>query len=469
MGRPWKRWKLPRPDWRENGGSRRSLHTRIDHYDEPMARLRFPRFTRKDLERFGPLNTAPESENELALVLTGGGARGAYQVGMIRSLARHFPDLRIPIITGVSAGAVNAVHLAAHHGTLSQAAEELTALWSELTTDKVFRTDWGPLTWSVARWGARLLSGGLLPAPEVRGLVDTEPLHRYLAESMAAIEGEITGIDYNLHRGTLKAVAVATTNYTTGQNVVFVQGRDFETWERPYRKSVQTKLRVEHVMASAALPGFFPAIQIGDHWYGDGGIRLTAPLSPALHLGARRILSVSTRFEGSQEEGDAPEISGYPPPAQIMGALTQSVFLDTLDQDARRLKRLNEFIDAVPRRHRRGLRPVDILVLRPSRDLSRLARDYEPRLPRGFRFLTRGLGTTKTGSPDVLAMMMFQPDYLRRLIELGESDTEDRLDELRALVGEGGAPKAKGAAPSEAAPSDTPSPSDPSRTADPAG
>lgn len=400
-----------------------------------MPRLRFPRFTRKDLEKFGPLDTSPSSESELALVLTGGGARGAYQVGLIRALARHFPDLSIPIITGVSAGAVNAIHLASHHGTLQQAAEELTGLWSELTPERVFRTDWGNLGWSVTRWGARLLTGGLLPAPEVQGLLDTRPLGRTLSEALAAIEGEVTGIDYNLHRGTLKAIAISTTNYTTGQNVIFVQGRDIETWERPYRRSVQTRLRVDHVMASAALPGFFPAIQIGDHWYGDGGIRLIAPLSPALHLGAKRVIAVSTKAEGTQEEGDEPEVSGYPPPAQILGVLTQSVFLDTLDQDARRLERLNEFIETVPRKHRRGLRPVRMMVLRPSQDLSRLARDHEPDLPRGFRFLTRGLGTTETGSPDVLAMMMFQPDYLRRLIELGEKDAEARLDELADLLG----------------------------------
>lgn len=400
-----------------------------------MPRLRFPRFTRQDLDKLGPLDTSPASDSELALVLTGGGARGAYQVGLIRALARHFPDLSIPIITGVSAGAVNAIHLASHHGTLQQAAEELTALWSELTPERVFKTDWGNLGWSVTRWGARLLTGGLLPAPEVRGLLDTRPLGRTLAEALAAIEGEVTGIDYNLHRGTLKAIAISTTNYTTGQNVIFVQGRDIRTWQRPYRRSVQTRLRVDHVMASAALPGFFPAIRIGDHWYGDGGIRLIAPLSPALHLGAKRIISVSTKFEGSQAEGDEPEVAGYPPPAQILGVLTQSVFLDTLDQDARRLERLNEFLEAVPEKHRRGLRPVQIMALRPSRDLSKLARDHEPDLPRGFRFLTRGLGTTKTGSPDVLAMMMFQPDYLRRLIELGEADAEARLDELADLLG----------------------------------
>ena len=399
-----------------------------------MAALRAPRFTRQDLERLGPLDTSPASSSELALVMTGGGARGAYQVGMLRTLARHVPDLHVPIITGVSAGAVNAVHLAAHHGTFAQAVEELTGLWQELTPERVFRSDIPHLGWSAARWGARLVSGGLLPAPEVRGLLDTSPLHAYLAEAMAAIEGEITGIDYNLHRGALKAIAVSTTSYTTGQNVIFVQGRDIQLWERPNRKSVQARLRVDHVMASSALPGFFPAVRLGEHWYGDGGIRLIAPLSPALHLGARRILAVSTRFDRSREEADRPEVRGYPPPAQVMGVLTKAVFLDMIDQDAHRLQRINRLLERLPEDQRDGMSPVRIVVVRPSRDLSRLAGDYEPRLPRGVRWMTRGLGTSRTGSPDILAMMMFQPDYLRRLIELGEEDAERRLDEIMELL-----------------------------------
>ncbi len=399
-----------------------------------MPRFRFPRLTRRDLDRFGPLDTSPSSPSELALVLTGGGARGAYQVGTLRCLARHFPDLQVPIITGVSAGAVNAVHLAAHHGTFPQAVDELTALWQELTTAKVFRTDSPHLGWGVFRWVARLLSGGVLPAPEVRGLLDTAPLAEYLGECMAAIEGEITGIDYNLHRGTLKAVAVGAINYTTGQNVVFVQGRNFDMWERPHRKSVQAKLRIDHIMASAALPGFFPAVRIGDQWYGDGGVRLTAPLSPALHLGARRILSISTRAETSQEEGDRPEVTGYPPPAQILGTLTQSVFLDTMDQDVLRLQTMNRLLRRLPPDQRDGMRIVQSVNLRPSIDLSALAREYERHLPGSFRFLTRGLGTRRTGSPDILSLMMFEPEYIRRLIELGDADAEAHLEEIRGLL-----------------------------------
>jgi NTE family protein len=397
------------------------------------GRFRFPRLTRKDLERFGPLDTSP-APNELGLVMTGGGARGAYQVGTLRALARHVPDLRVPIITGVSAGAVNAVHLAAHHGTFAQAADELAALWGELTAERVFRSDAAHLAWGGLRWGARLLSGGKFPAPEVRGLLDTTPLHDYLSEGMATIEGAITGIDYNLHRGTLKAAAVSATSYTTGQNVIFVQGRDIELWERPNRKSVQTRLRVDHVLASSALPGVFPAVRIGDQWYGDGGIRLIAPLSPALHLGARRILAVSTRYDQSFADADRPEVSGYPPPAQVLGVLSRAVFLDLLDQDALRLERINRLLERLPEDQRDGMHPVRLVVLRPSRDIAALASQYEPALPRSFRYLVRGLGTRRTGSPEVLAMMMFQPDFIRALIELGEEDADKRMDEILALL-----------------------------------
>jgi NTE family protein len=374
--------------------------------------------------------------NDLALVLTGGGARAAYQVGLLRCLARRFPDLRMPIITGVSAGAVNAAQLASHHGTFPQAVEELASLWNELTPERVFRVDASSLGGGLGRWGLRLVSGGMLKAPRVKGLVDTTPLREYLEETLAAVRGVLTGIDYNLERGVLKAVALTATNYATGQSTVFVQGHDFREWRRPQRFAVRTRMRVEHVMASAALPLFFPAIRIDDAYYGDGGIRATAPLSPAMHLGARRILAVSTRFHGTQQEADAPSVVGYPPPAQVIGVLLNAVFLDMIDQDMLAMERINRLIDKLPPHERGDLRPIRLLAIRPSRDLGRLAGQYEPHLPRAFRYLTRGLGTRETGSPDMLSLLMFQKDYLRALMDLGEQDAEDHLPELEALVTE---------------------------------
>src|SRR5688500_17076923 len=187
-------------------------------------------------------------------------------------------------------------------------------------------------------------------------------------------------------------------------------------------------------MASSALPFFFPAIEIEGAWYGDGGIRLTAPLSPAVHLGARRIIAVSTRYARSREEADRPAVVGYPPPAQVAGVLYNAIFLDQLDGDALQLQQINTLIAALPDDKRGGLRHIDLLMLRPSMDLGQLANAYEPELPRAFRFLTRGFGTRETRSNDMLSLVMFQSDYVKRLIELGEADAAAKIDEVRRFL-----------------------------------
>ena len=374
------------------------------------------------------------SPEHVGIVLTGGGARGAYQVGVLSYIARKYPRLSVPIVTGVSAGAVNAAHIAAHPGTFAQAMTELRHLWCELTTDHVFRADAGSMLWSALRAGMRLLSGGVLPAPKLQGLLNTQPLREHLEEAYAAVNGELTGIDANLKRGKLKAIAIVTTSYSTGQSVVWVQGTNVKLWTRPQRISVHTRITIDHVMASAALPVFFPAVRIGDQWYGDGGIRLAAPLSPALHLGANRILAVSTRMIRTQQEAAQPMITQYPPPAQILGTVFNAVFLDLIDQDALRLNRLNRLLEKLPANEREGLKPVRLLVIRPSMDLGRLAAAYESKLPPAFKFMTRGLGTRETSSPDMLSMLLFEREYLTRLVEIGEADAEARADEIEEFL-----------------------------------
>ena len=161
---------------------------------------------------------------------------------------------------------------------------------------------------------------------------------------------------------------------------------------------------------------------------------MTAPLSPVLHLGARRVMAISTRYARTSEEAEVPAIHGYPPPAQVAGVLLNAVFLDLLDADALRLERLNRLLEAVPQDQREGLEPIKLLVLRPSQDLGKLAGQFEAQLPRAFRFITRGLGTKETESPDVLSLIMFQPDYLRALMEIGEADAAERADEIGAFL-----------------------------------
>ena len=230
-------------------------------------------------------------------------------------------------------------------------------------------------------------------------------------------------------------MALSATSYTTGQSVTWVQGRDVTLWQRPTRRSELASVTVEHIMASSSLPMLFPAVRVGTEWYGDGGVRLTAPLSPALHLGATRILTVSTRYQRSREEADRPLTEGYPPPAQVLSVLYNAIFLDLIDEDILRLERMNRLLDELPQEQREGMRLVEILVMRPSRDLGKLASEFEPKLPRVFRYLTRGLGTRRTTSPDILSLLMFQADYLRRLVELGEGDVEANKDRIDAFLG----------------------------------
>jgi NTE family protein len=374
----------------------------------------------------------------LALVLSGGGARAAYQVGFLKYVASRYPDLAPDILTGVSAGGIIATCLASRGGRFGEAINELDELWRGLHIEDVFRVDPGDLATRVTRWGFRLMSGGTPATPRARSLVDTTPLRELLTRTLKPdSDGTLPAIARNLAARTLHAVALTASSYTTGQSVTWVQsveGCGVMTWERPQRKSVDGGLGVDHVMASSALPFFFPAVEIDGAWYGDGGIRLTAPLSPAVHLGARKIIAISTRYPRTREEADRPAVSGYPPPAQVAGVLLNAIFLDLLDADAVRLEQLNALVDRLPPQARDGLRHVDLLVLRPSQDLGRLANEFEAALPRTFRFLVRGLGSRETRSNDMLSLLMFQPDYIAKLIELGESDARARSQEIAAFI-----------------------------------
>jgi NTE family protein len=374
-------------------------------------------------------------EGDLAIVLPGGGARAAYQTGVLRCLARELPHLRFPIITGVSAGAINAAFLAAHTGSLAEATSALCETWSRLEVEHIFRADPPSLSRLFTRWAARLVSGGSGITPSVRGLVDTRPLYATIQRASATVDGEIIGIQRNVERGRLKALALTALNYSTGQTVTWIQASRFQPWSQPEHHNVQARITVDHVMASAALPLVFPAVRLGDSWFGDGGVRLSTPLAPALRLGATRILAISPRSEPTFAEADRRKVTGYPPPAQILSLLMDAIFLDVLDEDVRRLESMNPLIAKLPPEERDGRRPVDIRVLRPSHSLAKLASDYEPRLPPAFRYLTRSLGTRETEGSDFLSMLMFQPDYLEKLIEIGEEDAAARLPEIRELVG----------------------------------
>ncbi len=371
---------------------------------------------------------------KLALVLGGGGARAAYQAGFLRGVARSFPELNFPILTGVSAGAINAAFLANAHDPLPRAVDQLEALWRSITVDQVFRTDFPTLARNMLHWALRLTSGGTRLSQPTRGLVDTTPLKHFLKHGYRTDSGLLHGIQENLQSGRLSAVGITTTNYRTGQSVTWVQGEDLRTWDRPERSSHPCLLSVDHIIASCALPLFFPAMQLGSEWHGDGGVRLTAPLSPALHLRADRILAVSTRFLPPIAPITDTVEQSYPPPATVLGTVLDSVFLDMLDYDAATLQRINGLVRSAPCPAEPDLRPVELLMIRPSEDLGSIANEFERELPRVFRFATRGLGTREAPRADLLATLLFQPRYINRLLEIGARDAEARHDEIAAFL-----------------------------------
>lgn len=370
-------------------------------------------------------------------MLTGGGARAAYQVGILKGIARHFPDLKFQIITGVSAGAINAIYLAARDGTLAQKARELEAMWCELSCESIYQFDWKTFVPFRSAVASVLPRRTRWTQTRPHGIVDTLPLRNLLCRILDARPGEpVWGIEQNIHSGELTALALMTLDYSTGQTVRWVQGRTFDVYEGPHRRVAQTRFTIEHVLASAALPFVFPAVRIGSEWHGDGGIRLAAPLSPAVHLGARKIIAMSTGYQPTADEAATPVLTGYPPAAQVLGQLINAVFLDVIDEDVARMERMNDLLRKMAPHERDGLKPIELFVFRPSIDLGKLAGEYEQYLPRKLKLLVRALGTKETESPDFISLLMFEPSYTKRIIEVGEADVEDRIPEIRAFLGE---------------------------------
>ena len=357
-----------------------------------------------------------------ALVLAGGGARAAYEVGVLGAIAERASGLEFPIVTGVSAGAINAVYLAAHPGPLATAVGALRAQWSRLVVERVYRIRAGRLARGLLLGTAHTALGRGGAAAAVHGLVDMSPLREFLGANI-----DFTQLAANIAARRLRAAALSTTSYATGQTVTFVHGPpDVPTWRRALRYAVATPLTLDHVMASAALPILFPAVRIGDAFYGDGSVRQTAPLAPAIHLGARAIVAVTQRNDPQQLHPPAPGPSAapaYPALAEVIGLLLHAIFLDALEADAERLERVNRVVTALPEAQRPdGLRPVRLLMLRPSRNLGGLAAGCGVKLPPLVRWLVRGMGGQRATAVDFLSYLLFDPAYTNALIELGYDD-----------------------------------------------
>ncbi|WP_263784716.1 patatin-like phospholipase family protein [Salinibacter grassmerensis] len=367
------------------------------------------------------------AEAPAALVLGGGGARAAYQTGVLHYVGEAFPEASVPLMTGVSAGSINAAHLAADPGPWKDRTARLVRYWEDLTADDVF----APRSpWTIARsmlWGRR---------PSKRQtLLDTAPLRAYLDRRLPTDDtGRLTGVADNIEAGRLEGLAISTSNYATLQTVTWVQGGSMRDWERPNRIGRRTILSLDHVMASTALPMVFPAVRLGDAWYGDGGLRMLDPLAPAVHLGADRLFVVSTRYERSQAEANrSARTPAYPSLFQMMGILANVLMLDVLEHDAAVLRRINRLVRKLRPEEHEPLQPIDLLVLRPSVDLGALAGDYQMDLGGAMGRLLSAVQWRTDPPPDWWSMLLFQPDYLDRLLEIGYNDAQRQHDRIEAF------------------------------------
>lgn len=373
------------------------------------------------------------------LVLTGGGARAAYQAGAIRAIAELTGARELPfrVLAGVSAGAINAAFLAAGADDFQSAARSLWEMWRQLTPDRVYRTDTRRLASIGTSWIRDLSLGGVLGTGPLNYLLDTSPLRAFFDAHL-----RVERIAGHIASGRLRGVAVTATNYFTGTAISFFDAApEIRPWVRSTRLGRRATLQHHHVLASAAIPIFFAPVQIAGAFYGDGCVRMNAPTSPAIHLGAERVLAIGIRYFRTHDQtvllndalqGDRLAV------ADIVGVLLNAVFLDSLDADLELLQRINLTVAHVPDERRPHLpdqlRPLPALALRPSQDLGRLASDQYDQFPAMLRYLLRGLGATGDRGWDLLSYLAFEPVYTLRLLELGYRDTLARRDEVNAFL-----------------------------------
>lgn len=369
------------------------------------------------------------------LVLTGGGARAAYQVGALRALAEIVGPGALPfdVIAGISAGGINAVAMACGAEDFAAQAERLRATWASLTPDRVYRTGALKLASIGTKWIRELSAGGLIGKTGINYLLDPSPLRDLLASALP-----VGRMRRHLRSGRLHGVALSATNYHTGVGVTFFEGAaEIEPWSRSTRIGVRDRLTLDHVMASAAIPVFFPPVRLERTFFGDGCVRMIYPMSPAIHMGAERIVAISVRhLPGTAEtaRGEASAVTDLMPLSEIAGVLLNAVFLDSLDSDLERLIRINRTVALIPRdrleRSDLELRTIPALVLRPTEDLGKLAADEYHRFPAMLRYLLKGIGATGHAGEDLLSYLAFEPIYVKRVMDLGYQDTLGRRAEI---------------------------------------
>lgn len=395
-----------------------------------------------------------------ALVLTAGGARGAYQAGVMKRISElpAFANTTAPfsIITGASAGAINGASIACRHDDFTASSGLLVKLWTNLQAKDVYRTDVVSLLTNAGKMALDFTLGGLIGAGRVQSLMDSAPLYDFLGKHLP-----LQGIRRAVTEGSLYALAITATGYHSGRAFTFVEGKPgVPLWNKSRRVAIKAEIGLEHIMASSAIPIVFPPIELpagqSTAYFGDGAMRLVTPLSPAIRLGAERLLAVGVRCqesadsllrsEWSSDDDFAADLK-RPPLSQICGTLMNAIFLDHLDSDLDHLKRMNSFVaeheklasmvestleDAEPGHE--PMRMVSPLVISPSADIAIIAKTLQHRMPKSIRYMMEGLGTPDAQSADLTSFLLFDSAFTRELVQLGYRDAAQRIDEIEAFL-----------------------------------
>jgi len=375
-------------------------------------------------------------DKHIGLVLPGGGARGAYQVGVLKAIAELLPRRTsnpFAVLSGTSAGAISAAVLASRARSFRTSVTDLERVWANFHSSQVFRCDPATMLKSSLHWFAAVVLGGLGPR-NPKALLDNDPL-------WALLRGRINfdAIQEGIDQGYLGALAITAAGYGSERSVTFYQGSpDRQPWERVRRKGRSTRIALEHLMASVAVPMIFPPVRIGQEYFGDGAMRQATPLSPALRLGAHRLLVIGVRNEAPEPLPGVDEPVPYPSFGRIAGYILDALFMDGLSSDLENLIRINLILESVPGRVMQGefgqLHHTDAFILLPSRDLRSIAARHVREMPRPIRILMRGLGALNYGGSQLLSYLLFESGYTRELIELGYEDAMARRDDLLSFM-----------------------------------
>jgi NTE family protein len=371
-----------------------------------------------------------EEDPRLGLVLTGGGARAAYQVGVLKGIAEQLgrgSSSPFQVVTGTSAGAVSAIALASDPAHFRHAVYAIEKVWREFRVHHVIKADAVSMFRSGLHWILAMLTGGWLVHPP-RSLFDNTPLWELLRKNL-----DFDGIPRGMYKQHLQAVGICATSYSDADSVTFYAcGSPIEPWTRAARKGARVQLTLEHLMASLSIPFLFRPIFLHQQYFGDGAMRQTSPLSPAIHLGANRLLVIGVGDPAAAGLG-MPSLRAEPTFGQMFGFMLDSLFMDQLQSDLERIKGFNEA------RNRAGAHRDDIecLVLTPSQDLSEIARRYRAELPRSLRALLRAMGANAPSAGTLLSYLLFERGYTRELIALGLRDARARSAEIRAFLAQG--------------------------------